>query len=501
VSTSARRIAKPPASSPSARGKVVKLPERTKGRLAVPALRWASVPLSRLLHRAGVVDRQADPLLAQSIAALGCVTPPLVRPLAAGDYEILSGVRRVDGMRQAGDPDRLVAVVVLDLRDDETADIVSIVANFHEELPTIRRLREAARFRDWWQRLHPPKEGRPSGNLSNVDKFQRYDELLAEQTGQGPSTFRSLASLADRLDERVDAIVEGTWLAQNRRDLQQLAKLPREDQVEVALQVRDKGAQTVKYGLRAARYEQIEDKKPSTKARDLVACDFAVFLRKHVAAKTVDLVVADTPWGEPDFMARLAEFAGGVERVLSFGGRAVVIVGANHQHDLVAAFRGAGLVDRTTLALVCTRRIHLSSTQNVFVRHLPVVVFQRPDEHRRPEEMWASIVFDEAKAEELGGFTWAKGEGAIREIVDRYSKPGELVVDPFLGSGTTAVAARRLGRRFLGCEIDPSILAQAKHRIASVRWNDPAARIPRDGAHVWFGQENGERRTRATKGK
>jgi DNA modification methylase len=45
------------------------------------------------------------------------------------------------------------------------------------------------------------------------------------------------------------------------------------------------------------------------------------------------------------------------------------------------------------------------------------------------------------------------------------SRPGDLVLDPFLGSGTTAVAAERLDRRFLGCELNPEYVAMAARRL------------------------------------
>jgi DNA modification methylase len=45
------------------------------------------------------------------------------------------------------------------------------------------------------------------------------------------------------------------------------------------------------------------------------------------------------------------------------------------------------------------------------------------------------------------------------------SGEGELVLDPFLGSGTTAVAAARFGRRFLGCELNPEYVAMAERRL------------------------------------
>lgn len=56
------------------------------------------------------------------------------------------------------------------------------------------------------------------------------------------------------------------------------------------------------------------------------------------------------------------------------------------------------------------------------------------------------------------------------ELLDRLvgvaSPPGGLVIDPFCGSGSTGVAARRTGRRFLGSDIDGEHVSTARRRIA-----------------------------------
>lgn len=50
-------------------------------------------------------------------------------------------------------------------------------------------------------------------------------------------------------------------------------------------------------------------------------------------------------------------------------------------------------------------------------------------------------------------------------IVENYSDFGATILDPFMGSGTTGVAAVRLGRNFIGIEKDPGYFAIAKRRI------------------------------------
>jgi len=44
--------------------------------------------------------------------------------------------------------------------------------------------------------------------------------------------------------------------------------------------------------------------------------------------------------------------------------------------------------------------------------------------------------------------------------------PGGVVLDPFMGSGTTALVARKLGRRFVGSELNPDYVAIANKRLS-----------------------------------
>ena len=59
---------------------------------------------------------------------------------------------------------------------------------------------------------------------------------------------------------------------------------------------------------------------------------------------------------------------------------------------------------------------------------------------------------------------------ALMELLVRlFSDPGELILDPFAGSGTTGVAAVRLGRRFFGWEMNPAYVEMARKRLATAR--------------------------------
>jgi site-specific DNA-methyltransferase (adenine-specific) len=51
-------------------------------------------------------------------------------------------------------------------------------------------------------------------------------------------------------------------------------------------------------------------------------------------------------------------------------------------------------------------------------------------------------------------------------LIETYSKPGDTILDPFMGSGTTGVACVMTNRNFIGIEIDPGYYEIAKKRIA-----------------------------------
>jgi DNA modification methylase len=61
-----------------------------------------------------------------------------------------------------------------------------------------------------------------------------------------------------------------------------------------------------------------------------------------------------------------------------------------------------------------------------------------------------------------------KPETLLGWIISNSSTDADLVIDPFLGSGTTAVAAKKLGRHYLGFEISPEYCAIARKRLETI---------------------------------
>lgn len=53
----------------------------------------------------------------------------------------------------------------------------------------------------------------------------------------------------------------------------------------------------------------------------------------------------------------------------------------------------------------------------------------------------------------------------VQQLLEKYTNPGDVVLDPFMGSGTTGVACANTGRKFIGMELDAEYFEIAKRRV------------------------------------
>ena len=82
--------------------------------------------------------------------------------------------------------------------------------------------------------------------------------------------------------------------------------------------------------------------------------------------------------------------------------------------------------------------------------------------------LWThAIAIDRSKTGEQRIHTTQKPVSLMLELVEQFTDPGDIVLDPFCGSGTTGVACLRLGRRFIGIEKDAKYATVAQERLAA----------------------------------
>jgi len=102
---------------------------------------------------------------------------------------------------------------------------------------------------------------------------------------------------------------------------------------------------------------------------------------------------------------------------------------------------------------------------------------------KNPGDVWGDIKQLTYKSKELVSReclnTIQKPIRLVERLVKASSNPGDLILDPFMGTGTTAVVALELGRHFIGFEMDPQYIEVAERRIGDVK-----ARLARENPRV-----------------
>jgi site-specific DNA-methyltransferase (adenine-specific) len=84
---------------------------------------------------------------------------------------------------------------------------------------------------------------------------------------------------------------------------------------------------------------------------------------------------------------------------------------------------------------------------------------------KRPSDVWWHTIVSPTGREKTG-YPTQKPEGIVRRMVQASSRPGDLCLDPFAGSGTLGAVAARLGRRYLLIDESPEAVRVMRARLA-----------------------------------
>jgi adenine-specific DNA-methyltransferase len=84
------------------------------------------------------------------------------------------------------------------------------------------------------------------------------------------------------------------------------------------------------------------------------------------------------------------------------------------------------------------------------------------------QSIWTDVVPVSAQATERSDYPTQKPESLLERILTASSNPGDLVLDCFIGSGTTAAVAQKLGRRWIGCDINKGAIQTTTKRLQTV---------------------------------
>ena len=223
-----------------------------------------------------------------------------------------------------------------------------------------------------------------------------------------------------------------------------------------------------RHAARAAKSEGLVAVAPVADADDCGVhhCDFREL---PVAPGSARLVFTDPLYHRlhlPLYSA-LGEWA---KRVLEPGGLLVTYLGTSFLPEVVRR-----LGEHLEYVWACPTMFALEKTsihdRKVRTGWKPLLVYSNGP--YRPRDWLPDVV---TARREKRRHVFQQPEAEADHFVRLLTESGELVLDPFCGSGTTAKVCKRLGRRCLTSDIDPAAVADARTRVRQTQAGDPLVR-------------------------
>ena len=167
-------------------------------------------------------------------------------------------------------------------------------------------------------------------------------------------------------------------------------------------------------------------------------------------------------------IGHLADAVAEMARVLRPGGTAIVFFDLWKLESLAQMLTAAGFGKLRMIDWIKTNPVPLNSKVAYLSNAREMAVCAVKGAGGTFDSAYDDGVYFEPICQDRGRFhPTQKPLALLRQLIAKHSRPGDLVVDPFSGSGATGVAALTEGRRFAGCEPDPKYYKRARDRIAA----------------------------------
>jgi DNA modification methylase len=223
---------------------------------------------------------------------------------------------------------------------------------------------------------------------------------------------------------------------------------------------------------REAANKEAAAKLPSFHARYDLRCSSCISALDSIPPDSIDLIITDPPY-KYEHLSVYEELSRVGAHVLKPGGLALVMVGHYYLPELVNAL-GKHLTYHWILSYLTPNSSARVLACHALIGWKPVLIYRKGNYCGK----WFSDVATSA-SDDKKHHQWGQSLSGMRDLMRHFVQPNELVFDPFLGGGTTAVVALALQARFIGFDISPKAIETTKTRIGAelYMFETPAAAL------------------------
>lgn len=418
-----------------------------------------------------VREKHHDPAaLADSMAAHGLINPITVR----SNLTLVSGYHRLAAAKLLGWTQ--IEARITDV-DDVSAELMEIDENLARHDLTVWEQSKHIARREEIMREKGERATQRDNQWSATDTVSvatpKTTSDMAASAGMSERTWQRRAKTGTHITPAVAAVLndidtDSCSLPESTTQLNYLASVNNpDDQLEIATRVADGNARDVWAASKQMKKERKAERKtavPEMPNTPWVLHECAVAdLHAHVEPASVDWIITDPPYPR-EYLGAYSDLGAFATHALKPGGSLLCMTGQSYLPDVLARLT-------EHLAYHWTAAYLTPGGQAVQLWDRKVNTFWKPVlwfVNGRYEGDWiGDVAKSDPNDNDKDHHHWGQSESGMRDLLHRFTYPGQTICDPFLGGGTTAIVSTRMNRVFIGADLDPNALATTTHRLTS----------------------------------
>jgi len=186
----------------------------------------------------------------------------------------------------------------------------------------------------------------------------------------------------------------------------------------------------------------------------------------YIADNSIDAIITDPPYPK-EFLHVWKELALFAARVLKPGGFLITYAPQYYLGKIMVDMLSVdGIVWYSQLVMTHDRHRSTIFPRKEICGYKPILVFQKLNTNGKTSKPYKSFLdIIKGSGREKGLHEWQQSQAELTPLIETFTLPGDTIVDPFMGSGTTLAAAIGNDRNTIGYDIDPSVEEKVRVRL------------------------------------